>query len=101
MKEKKMILVEKGGRTDFNCGKCGGLIRKKEPHQRDSKFVRYHLICPEGVKTETETETKVEAESETEKSEEPEDPEKPIFDCTGIKEGDKVVFNEDGTKTIK
>lgn len=108
-KESKIILVKRGGRQDYICNVCGDVIKKGETYNKiikktgTEKYERYHMKCtPITPGTSPETSSEQTEESETpETSETSEESGKPIFDCTGIKEGDKVFFNGDGTREVK
>ena len=47
------VEVKKGGKQDYTCAKCNGVIKKGEPHMRQgskSPYIRTHMTCMPGSK---------------------------------------------------
>jgi hypothetical protein len=48
------VEVKKGGKQDYTCATCSGVIQKGEPHMRQgskSPYIRTHMTCPTVKKT--------------------------------------------------
>jgi len=48
------VEVKKGGKQDYTCATCNGVIKKGEPHMRQgskSPYIRTHMTCPSVKKT--------------------------------------------------
>lgn len=48
------VEVKRGGKQDYTCATCNGVIKKGEPHMRQgskSPYIRTHMTCPSVKKT--------------------------------------------------